>query len=160
MGGFANQFAVYGGWMGQQVIGYKNLDKLEDKMGERSIVVHKSDALDLPATMDVTVPVSFSPAEARHYDNMKGDLATQLSDGMLTTNNRLTQLLRLRQITCGYLPDSTGDVEVFGDSKIRATASLVKETLEQESRVVVSPTSRTRSGSWQRLWPSRARSPW
>lgn len=137
MGGFANQYAVYGGWMGQQVVGFKNLEKMENIMAERAIVVKKQDALDLPKTTDALVQVAFTPTESRHYEDMKKQLAAQLSTGQIAVTNRLTQMLRLRQITCGYLPDDTGALEVFGTSKLDTIKSLVQDTLSEESRVVV-----------------------
>src|SRR5690606_19795637 len=56
-GSFEARFAVFGGWMGKEVIGYRNLDEMQSIMAKNSVVVRKADALDLPQTMDVEVPV-------------------------------------------------------------------------------------------------------
>lgn len=115
-----------------------NLDDMQEIMAKNSIVVRKKDALDLPPTMDVTVPVELSAAEKRAYSEMKGSLATILNNGqMASVPSKLTLMLRLRQITAGHLPDDRGTLHVIGDSKARTIASLVQDTLTGEKRIVV-----------------------
>lgn len=136
--GFVRQFGVKGGFMGREIIRYINLDRLQAIMSDNSIVVKKEDALDLPKTKDVVVPITLDQREQRIYDDMKKDLSTRLS-GSTTASvpNRLTQMLRLRQITAGHLPDDLGQVQRIGTSKIDAVRSLANDTLEGEKRVVV-----------------------
>lgn len=134
---FERRFGIKGGFMGREVIAYCNLDEMQAIMAENSIVVKKEDALDLPATVDVEVPVVLSAKEQRIYDEMKQDLATELDSGTASSGNRLTQALRLRQITAGHLPDDAGIVQTVGDSKVRTIASIANDTLEGEKRIVV-----------------------
>ena len=137
-GRFEERYGVLGGWQGQQVIGYQNLTEMQDVMARNSIVVNKEDALDLPETMDITVPVHLSARERAAYDSMKGQLAAVLANGSLATvPNRLAQMMRLRQITSGYVPDDTGVTQVIGDSKVAAARGVVCDTLAGEDRVVV-----------------------
>jgi len=137
-GRFRDRYAVMGGWMGKQVVGFRHLDELQDVMARKSEVVRKVDALDLPPTTDVLIPVDLSPNEKAAYASMKSQLAAMLASGSLVTApNRLTQMLRLRQITAGHLPDDLGNTIVLGDSKARTIASLVRTTLAGETRIVV-----------------------
>src|SRR3546814_11073133 len=106
------------GHMGTQVVGYKNLGEMQQVMARNAIVVRKEDALDLPAITDVAVPVHLSPRERDAYDSMKQQLAAVLANGALATvPNRLAQMMRLRQIPSGYVPDGTGVMQAIGDSK-------------------------------------------
>ncbi len=135
---FQARYGVMGGWMGKQVIGYRNLDEMQAVMAQNSEVARKADALDLPPTTDVIVPVELSPTERKAYAEMKGQLAAALSDGsLITVPNRLTQMLRLRQITAGHLPNDAGTRITLGDSKVRTIRSLVTTTLVGEKRIVV-----------------------
>lgn len=137
-GGFRNRYAVEGGWMGKEIIGYQNLDEMQAIMAKNAIVARKKDALDLPPTTDAEVHVELSAAEKKAYADLRDSLVTQLSYGTLaTTDNRLTQMLRLRQITSGHLPDDTGRVRVVGSSKAKTIASLVHDTLVGEERIVI-----------------------
>lgn len=135
--GFQRRFGVMGGFMGREVVKFQNLDEMQAIMADNSIVVKKEDALDLPATVDTVVPVVLSSKEQKIYDDMKKDLAAQLDTGLATSQNRLTQMLRLRQITAGHLPDDTGTVQTIGDSKVSTIASLAHDTLEGEKRIVI-----------------------
>jgi hypothetical protein len=137
-GAFQDRYGVFGGWQGRQVIGYKNLGEMQAVMEANSIVVKKADALDLPPVMDVTVPVHLSPTERKVYDDMKDQLATVMSDGTFASvPNRLAQMMRLRQITSGYLPDDNGVTRIIGSSKVDAAISTVTDTLAGQRRVVV-----------------------
>lgn len=136
--GFKSQFAVMGGFMGKEVTGFRNLDDMQDVMARNAIVARKAQALDLPPTMDTVVHVNLSPLERKAYAEMKGSLAAALASGaMATVPNKLAQMLRLRQITSGYLPDDMGQVNLIGTSKAAAITSIVHDNLLGERRVVV-----------------------
>jgi hypothetical protein len=135
---FQERFAVMGGYMGRQVIGFQNIDEMQDIMALNAVVARKKDALDLPPVTPVIVPVNLSKAEQDAYDGMKRNLAAALLNGSLATaQNRLAQMMRLRQITSGHLPDGTGAVHELGSSKVDTIASLVHDTLAGEKRILV-----------------------
>lgn len=137
-GSFKARYALTGGWMGKEVIGYQRLEEMQDIMARNSIVVRKKDALDLPPTTDSIVHVELSPAELAAYADMKAKLAVQLADGTFSNAaSRLTQMLRLRQITAGHLPADDGSVKVIGHSKANTIRSLVHDSLVGEKRIVV-----------------------
>ena len=137
-GYFRGRFAVMGGWMGKEVKGFVNLDQMQDIMARNATVVRKTDALDLPPVTDSVVTVDLSAAERKAYDEMKKNLAVALTSGALASvPNRLAQMMRLRQITSGYLPDDNGVLNVIGESKARVIRSLVHDTLTGEDRIVV-----------------------
>src|SRR3546814_5936860 len=115
-GKFEERYGVFGGHMGTQVVGYKNLGEMQQVMARNAIVVRKEDALDLPAITDVAVPVHLSPRERDAYDSMKQQLAAVLANGALATvPNRLAQMLRLRQSSSGSVPEDTGVLPANGD---------------------------------------------
>src|SRR5690606_15474805 len=138
-GRFRDRHAGMGGYRGREVVGYANLDELQDILAERATVVRKEDALDLPPWTDATVHVELSAREAKAYAEMKKALAADLGadGGVVTVGSRLTQMMRLRQITSGHLPDEQGEVHEVGDSKVQTIRSLVHDTLAGESRVVI-----------------------
>lgn len=138
-GQFQQWYAVLGGFMGKEVIGYKYLDDLEKRLGTRSMVVRKQDALDLPPTTDVFVPVTLEPAEVKAYQKMMTDLLVQLDDGsFMSAPSRLTQMLRLRQITSGYVKaDASEDYTYIGESRIKVALSTLEDLMATEKRIVV-----------------------
>ena len=146
---FKEDYAVMGGYMGREVTGFKNLDRLEEIMGERAAVAIKSECLDLPEATDTIVPVNLSPKELKAYEEMRSQLQvtfreeddTRASGGKVTGEStafsRLTRAIRLRQITAGFLPDDTGEMREIGRSKAKTIASIVHDTLQDEKRIVV-----------------------
>lgn len=136
---FEHRYGVLGGWMGKQVVGYKHLDELKAKLRKVAVVAQKEDALDLPPTSDVTITVHLSPREQRAYAEAKSK-AMQVNldeQGTATIMSKLTQVLRLRQITSGHIMSDDNEVITLGTSKVDAAASLIHDTLAGEKRVVV-----------------------
>lgn len=135
---FTNRFAVLGGYGGHEVLGYRNLDELERIMDQNSISVRKEDALDLPPITEAEVPVVLSPAERSAYDSMKKALAADLAGGgQALAPNRLSQLMRLRQIASGFVTAEGGGITDLGTSRAAAIGGLVKDSLGGEKRIVV-----------------------
>lgn len=136
---FKNRYAVMGGFYGKEYKSFTDLPDLRAKIGPYTSVVRKADALDLPPTTEVIVPVNLSPAEEKAYSQMKEHLVADLLWGQATVGRggKLTQMLRLRQITSGHLPVDDGPTEVIGDSKVQSIRSLVYDSLTGEKRIVV-----------------------
>lgn len=135
---FRRRFAEMGGYLGKQVTGYKNLDEMQKIMSVNAEVARKQDALDLPPTTTAVIRVDLNPTETKAYADMKKGLATTFSSGLASTAlNRLSQMMRLRQITSGHVPDDLGNMNVLGDSKVRVIDSLVNDQLAGEKRIVV-----------------------
>lgn len=135
---FKDVYGVWGGWMGKQVIAFQNLDQMQDTMALNSCVARKADSLDLPPVTETILPVLLDSREQRVYDDLKKQLAAKLGPGTtITVPNRLAQLMRLRQVTSGFLPDDSGTMCEVGRTKVQTIKSLVRDTLTGESRIVI-----------------------
>ncbi len=141
---FQARYAITGGYLGREVIGFQNLEDLQDRLARRSYPLAKEQALDLPPTMDITHDVHLSPTELDAYAAMKRDLVAQIGNvGFMSAPNRLTQMLRLRQITCGFVrDDNTGAITQIGSSREDVAVGLLEDLLASERRVVVFAWSR------------------
>lgn len=137
-GRFREKFAVTGGDFGKRILGFRNLDELQDTIKKRSLVVKKEDALDLPAVTDMFIEARLSDKEFRLYENMKKEMAVELDHNTYAyVTTVLTKALRLRQLTAGYIPDSDGEVRTTGHTKINAVRDLVNDNLAGEKRLVI-----------------------
>lgn len=136
---FKDRYGVSGGYGGKEIVDYRNLKDLNKRVAERSHVVLKKDALDLPPVTDIDVHVDLSPRERRAYDEMRDDLAAMMEDGsLLEAPNALAKIMKLRQITAGFARDTeTEQVHVIGTSKQKAVKEVVNVQLAGENRVVV-----------------------
>ena len=134
---FRARYAVMGGYEGKQVVGYRVLDELVRRAHRIAYRVTKAEALDLPETTDVTVPVELSPAERRVYDELARESVTELGGSEVSVTNILTRLLRLQQIASGSVPADGGPTVELGSSKVDAVLELVDEAVSGGGKVVV-----------------------
>lgn len=141
MAGFKRQFAEMGGFMNREVVRWKNQDRMKEVMAQNAISFKKEEALDLPPTQDIVVPVHLGPKEREAYNTMKRELAAQIGteeEEISSAQSKIVQRLRLRQITAGHLPsDEDGEIVEIGTSKADTVTSLVQDVLTGESRIVV-----------------------
>lgn len=136
---FEAKVAVMGGYLGKQIMGWKNLDWLEARMAQRSHAMPKSECLDLPPVTHVDVPVRLSDREQKAYDKIKKEMVLALADGeMMSAPSMLVLRLRLRQLTCGFAKeDDTGEIQWLGHSRVDSAVDLIQTLLESQDRVVV-----------------------
>lgn len=138
-GRFKTKYTVPGGYKGKGIKSFQNLDDLNDRIAERSMVVYKEDALDLPPTTDIDIHFSLNAKEQKAYDEMRDQLAMELANGeLLEAPNALAKIMKLRQIAAGFVKDTTTEeVHVVGDSLRKAVLEVVNVQLEGEQRIVV-----------------------
>ena len=108
---FQNRYAMVrtqrmGSHSFQQIIGYRNLSELTDKLAGFSYRVTKEDALDLPPKIYTTREVALTDEQCRHYNSLKSAAIALLEDGELVTASEvMTKLLRMQQVLCGHSED-------------------------------------------------------
>lgn len=136
---FRARYAIMGGFEGHEVIGFKHLEDLRQRISVVTYQIPRSVlALDKPT--DIEMPVELSTKEWKAYRSMEKDLIARVDSGEVVAANALTKLLRLQQITSGCVPvdDGEGDVvqERLGDSKEVALRELL-DALPADEPVVV-----------------------
>lgn len=130
-GKFRAEYANMGGFEGRQAVSYKNLEQLHDKMFLIAHRVMSEDMFDLPPFIDEVRTMDLSPEERKIYDQMDKDFCVLLGEDIIQANNALVKLLRLQEITSGFL----NGVQI-GDSKKRLLADVM-EDFELEEPIVV-----------------------
>lgn len=134
---FRSKYAVMGGFEGRQVIGYQNQAELTSLFGGAAFIVKKEDAgLDLPPTLHEQIPVELAPATMRQYNELEEGFITEVSDGYVTIDNALVKLLRLQQVTSGFVRNDDGDDIQLGNEKEQALEDLLEDLPEGEPVVV------------------------
>jgi hypothetical protein len=122
---FRQHFAVMGGYQNHQVVAYRNLDELNRKFYSVTFACGK-DVLDLPAEVHITYTCQLGVEARKVYRSLERDLIAEVQAGEVTAANALVKLLRLQQITGGYIRTDEGrDVQI--DS---AKMNLLRDVLE------------------------------
>lgn len=126
---FRNRYAVMGGFNRRQIIGYKDLDGLIKKEHSIAFRITKNEAIDLPEQTFETRKVHFSKKEQDLYNRIKRDSYAELdSGGQITATTVLTKLLRLQQLTGGFLvKDDAAKPEQVSKAKLDALNDIIED---------------------------------
>lgn len=121
------------------LLDYANLDKLNEIIRDVSSRVTKEAVLDLPPKLYSKRYFDLSPGQNRCYETLKEEFMILLQDGQtITAPLAITRLLRLQQVTCGYLPidDSDGELIMIDDKNERL--KVLKEIIEDtEGKTII-----------------------
>lgn len=136
---FNKMYNVYGGFGGHQVIGYKNLDLLQEHIASCSLRRLKEEVLpQLPKKIYKTEYVELLPKQKQLYDEVEQAIAQELdllpNKQKMTIQQEMVMNMRLRQITAypGILSST-----VTESAKLDRLEDLVKEIASQGDKVVV-----------------------
>ena len=112
----------------QQIVGYRRLDELSEKLDRFSNRTLKQDCLDLPEKVYIKRFVELTPEQERVYNQMKKLALAELETGELaTTASVLTQIMRLQQICCGHFQPDDGDIRVLKNNRMNELMELAEE---------------------------------
>jgi len=95
---FKTHYGRLGGFNGTQVVGYKNLEEIEDTLDTMMLRRLKDDVLDLPEKTLINEYVEMGKEQSKVYDMAHSDIISNL-DSLKMANNPLAELIRLRQAT-------------------------------------------------------------
>ena len=102
----------------QKVLGYQNVDEITRLLQNFSFRVRKQDCLDLPDKTFVTREVSMNKKQEDAYLQMQALQIARLDTGEETTAvAKLTMMMRLHQIACGFLTTDEGESVDLHDEK-------------------------------------------
>ena len=119
----------------QQVVGFKNLEELTEKLKIFSYRVTKKDALDLPPKIYMTRDVELTSTQKQHYETMKNSAVAFLEDGgLVSAPEVMTRLLRLQQLLCGYLVTDEGETVEIANNRINTMVEVIEE---MEGKVII-----------------------
>lgn len=137
---WCQQYCVYGGYGGYEIIGYKNIPHLKDLLLPNMLRRLKKDILDLPEKMIITEYVDNTPYQEKLYDKVLTEILSE-RDEILTSSNPLTKLMRLRQVNGSpELVDYNLQVDknyLSKNAKIARVMELVNDIIENDEKVVI-----------------------
>jgi SNF2 family DNA or RNA helicase len=112
----------------KQVVGYRHLDELKDKLDRFAFRVTKDECLDLPDKIYLRRDVDLTTEQKKAYEQMKLMALSVLDEGLVSTNNALTQLMRLHQIVCGYVKLDDGQEIDLPNNRMSELMDLLAES--------------------------------
>ena len=110
---FRNRYFDMVGYGNHTPVLKKSMEReLTERMHSIAYRATKAECLDLPETTDIIRKVELEPRAMKLYRSLVKESYAELSDGEVTITNVLTKLLRLSQLTGGFIgSDESSDVE-------------------------------------------------
>lgn len=133
---FRQRYAIMGGYENHQVLGYNNQEEMARLLESVSYTVRSEDVQDLPEKNHIRIPVEMDPGCRKIYAALEKDWVAMVDDETISVQHCLTRLVRLQQITSGYIPDAEGNFHSTGAPNKCAAAMEIIDELAGEPVVV------------------------
>lgn len=118
------------------VIGAKKEEQFYERIAPYIYRVTKAEALDLPPKVYDRFTFELHPTQRRIYNELRDTFISEIDKGKVTTvKNALTLVMRLQQVTCGYValdkedPDAATQFEMLPNSRMDALKQVRKSRL-------------------------------
>jgi SNF2 family DNA or RNA helicase len=113
-------------------------DELTRKIHSVAYRATKAECLDLPPITDIIRTVDLETSALKLYRNLVKDSYTELGQGEVTATNILTRLLRLSQLTGGFLSSDDGErSQSVSKAKLEALSDIIETAQESGEKLVV-----------------------
>lgn len=130
---FKKHYCVMGGYGGYEVIGYKNLDELQEQLNDIMLRRLKKDVLDLPEKLFIDEYVEMTGKQAQIYKEVTNDIKANI-DQISIAPNPLAELIRMRQAT-GYTGILSSTIKE--SAKLDRMEEIVEEAVSNDKKVVI-----------------------
>lgn len=130
---FKNHYCIMGGYGGYEIVGYKNMNELQEQVQDIMLRRLKEDVLDLPDKLYIDEFVEMTGKQEQIYKEVSADIKANI-DKIKIASNPLAELIRMRQAT-GY----TGILSsaVCESAKIDRLEEIVEESVANNKKVVI-----------------------
>lgn len=130
---FKTHYCRLGGYGGHEVVGYKNLQQIQDLLDKMMLRRLKKDVLDLPEKIKKIEFVEMSSKQQRIYNEVYSDVLKNINK-IISSPNALSQLIHLRQATgyTGILSSSVAE-----SAKIDRLDELVEDVVANNEKVII-----------------------
>lgn len=115
------------------MVGTRRTEEIARKIQGHVTQQKKDEWLDLPEKIYQTLHVEMGKEQAEAYKTMKENLILEHGDELLTVQNQVTLLTRLRQIAGGFFPETGEPIA----KKLSGIEMLLEDVSEYPGKVVI-----------------------
>ena len=114
-------------------------DEFQNKFMSIAYRVRKDECLDLPPVTEEIRALDLEPEARKIYKQLEDEMFARFKDDKeLTVTNVLTKILRLSQVTGGYLPnDNDSQSTNISTVKMEALIDIIDSARQEDKKVVV-----------------------
>jgi len=139
----------YGGY--NHVLKPSMEEELMKKVHRAAFCATKAECLDLPETTDIIRFVELEENAAKLYRKVVKDCYAELESGEISVTNILTKILRLSQITGGFVTDDDGKISNVSKAKLDALSEIIESIRQGGKKAVVIAKFTPEIGAIERL---------
>ena len=132
---FKRKVAVYK-WNSPVILKFKNRRWVQKKTAHLVYRIKKDECLDLPPRTHEIVPVELEPKARAVYDQLAQEAVVEFEGLEVVTPHVLTRMMRLSQITGGWLKGEDGYRKI-SNAKINVCQDLLSDLKANERKKVV-----------------------
>lgn len=134
---FQNRYAIMGGFEGRQYLGSRNIDELTRKTHSCGFRIKKEECLDLPEKTFEDYPVELDDKSRMIYRQLQKQSIAELEGCEVTASHVLVRMLRLQQLTGGFLVDDDGERHQINTAKLDALTDIVESLVMDEGKKLI-----------------------
>ena len=142
---FSTSFYVFRGRF-FDMVGYGNhipafrkskTDEFLKRLHSVAFRVTKAEALDLPDTTEETRYVELEPRAMKLYRELAKESYAAMERGEITVSNVLTKILRLSQVTGGFVGDDDKSMHEVSKAKLEALEDILDSVMADDKKLVI-----------------------
>ncbi len=134
---FRNRYAIMGGYGGHEVMGFQREGEFYEKFRRFTFSIEKDEVLrDVPEMVRVKKYCTLSKQERDIYRSLEMAFIAEIEGDMVTAQNAMVKLVRLQQVTSGFVMTESGEEKSVGTSK-QDLLTDVLDDIEVDEPVVV-----------------------
>jgi len=107
------------------------IPEIKQKLSKVSSRLTKEECIELPDFQDITIPIPLSTEQEKHYESVRKHLVTWVEaqpDNPMIVRNALVKLLRLNEISSGFLSLEDGELtKMKKNPRLDACMELVED---------------------------------
>ena len=114
-------------------------DEFQNKFMSIAYRVRKDECLDLPPITEEVRALELEPEAQKIYKQLEDEMFARFKDDKeLTVTNVLTKILRLSQVTGGYLPnDNDTESTNISSVKMQALIDIIDSAKQEDKKIVI-----------------------
>ena len=121
------------------ITGYQRLDELEEKIYSAAFRVKKEECVDLPEKIYMKRFIPMSEKQLVAYESLRRNAMFIFNDKTTTTVNRLSQIVKLHQVCCGFTINDHGEIHDLPNKRYDELLDVLEEV---DGKVIIWATYR------------------
>ena len=121
------------------ITGYQRLDELEKKIYSAAFRVKKDECVDLPEKIYMKRFIPMSEKQLVAYESLRRNAMFIFNDKTTTTVNRLSQIVKLHQVCCGFTINDQGETHDVPNKRYDELLDVLEEV---DGKVIIWATYR------------------